>query len=185
MAKKVIIATNTTFRKPSFTAGSIHLTEENMDQSKYAIEKFIEWIKNQSNSTEIILLYVIQKELIDFSKGYLEGDYYSITDFKKIVKEKALKDAKQYLDEIKELCIRRGLRVSTKIREGESAKEIVREAKEANAYTILLQMNSLTYDIVKSSPCPVMIFPAAKELSILQRIQRVFKAPMDIVEAAQ
>lgn len=185
MAKKVIIAANTTFRKPDFTRGSEHLTEENIAQSKYAIEKFVGWIKNQGNGMEVVLLYVIQKELIDFSKGYLEGDYYSITDVKKIVKEKAWKDANRYLDEIKELCNRRGIKAGTKIREGEPAKEIVREAKESGAYAILLLMNSFTYDIVKSSPCPVMIFPAAKELTMLQKIQRVFKASIDSVKAVQ
>lgn len=159
----------------------IVIAANNTEDSKSVTRQVVDWMRELKGKADPTVLYVVDEPLIE--KASLGDDeYFDIGTRRDAILEKAVKDGEAYLRELKEIYGREGIEVKTRLRLGNPAREIVREAREAGAYAIVIGthnrssvskalLGSITNEVVRAAPCPVIVF-TPKLIRLTDRVKQ-------------
>ncbi|MEK6978507.1 MAG: universal stress protein [Candidatus Hydrothermarchaeota archaeon] len=159
----------------------IIIAANNTDDSKSVTKQVGEWMGELRGRADPTVLYVVDEALIGRA-ALADDEYFDIGTRRDAVLEKAVRDGEAYLQELKGVYGGEGIEVETRLRLGNPAREIVREARESDAYAIVIGTHnrssvskalfgSITNEVIRAAPCPVIVF-TPKLLRLTDRVKQ-------------
>lgn len=181
--KQVLIAINTALRdsrdflrksiKSVVWIKEVDLTGDTLDYTRNFVKLCIDWVKRHNKDLDITAFYVVDRALLDSLSTQMYG-FSDMWRIEEVVREKAVDDGEKFLEEVKDMYGREGIEITTRIKFGNPIREINRESRALNAYTILAGDNKLTKEIKAS--CPVVILAPRHEKRLPTKIKRGLSA---------
>ncbi len=125
------------------------------------------WIKGLTEPVAVTLLAVVDEGTVATASAF--GGYFDIPrepERQEIIAQKAIEERGRYLEELEALFRLEGVATEKKVRLGKLSEEVAQEAVEGKAYAIAvladrrsrLFSTSTVEEIIRSAPCPVIVF---------------------------